>query len=40
MHNAELYPSPFQFYPERYLEQEDVRFNPDPRKFAFGYGRR
>ncbi|KIK54563.1 hypothetical protein GYMLUDRAFT_177015, partial [Collybiopsis luxurians FD-317 M1] len=40
MHDAQLYPSPFQFLPERYLKQQDVRLNPDPRKFAFGYGRR
>jgi cytochrome P450 len=48
MHDEEVYPSPFQFLPERYLVPEKsngstsdlAAINPDPRKFAFGYGRR
>ncbi|KAJ3919103.1 cytochrome P450 [Lentinula edodes] len=39
LHDAELYPFPFEFLPERYHQQE-YQMNPDPRKFAFGYGRR
>ncbi|KAJ4491747.1 cytochrome P450 [Lentinula lateritia] len=53
LHDAELYPSPSEFLPERYHRQEyqvdqsssgptydGTKVNPDPRKFAFGYGRR
>ncbi|KAF9072873.1 cytochrome P450 [Rhodocollybia butyracea] len=42
MHNEEIYPSPFEFSPERYLGRDPSgnQVNPDPRKFAFGYGRR
>ncbi|KAJ3854256.1 cytochrome P450 [Lentinula lateritia] len=52
LHDAELYPSPFEFFPERYQQGYQVdqsssgsaydgnKVNPDPRKFAFGYGRR
>ncbi|KAK0438296.1 cytochrome P450 [Armillaria borealis] len=42
MHDPDTYPSPFEFLPERYLEpqNETKGINPDPRKFAFGYGRR
>ncbi|KAJ3868654.1 cytochrome P450, partial [Lentinula novae-zelandiae] len=53
LHDAEPYPSPFEFLPERYHRQEyqvdqsssgptydGNKVNPDPRKFAFGYGRR
>ncbi|KIY70895.1 cytochrome P450 [Cylindrobasidium torrendii FP15055 ss-10] len=42
LHDPELYPDPFEFIPERYMD-EDAKakgLNPDPRKFAFGYGRR
>nr|BAK09488.1 cytochrome P450 [Postia placenta] len=39
LHDPLLYPDPFQVIPERYLNQEGG-LNPDPQKFAFGYGRR
>jgi len=39
MHDPSLYPDPFSVVPERYLK-EDGKLNPDPRLFAFGYGRR
>ncbi|KAK0440505.1 cytochrome P450 [Armillaria borealis] len=37
-----VYPSPFEFLPERYFDKEAKAkgLNLDPRKFAFGYGRR
>ncbi|KAJ7689941.1 cytochrome P450 [Mycena rosella] len=39
LHDEALYPSPDKFMPERFLG--DVKdLNPDPRRFAFGYGRR
>ncbi|TFY62291.1 hypothetical protein EVJ58_g3958 [Rhodofomes roseus] len=40
LHNPALYPDPFEFKPERYLQSKDTGLNPDPRQFAFGYGRR
>ncbi|KAJ7441382.1 cytochrome P450 [Mycena galericulata] len=42
MHDEAVYPSPMEFIPERYLQQDSSGdgINPDPRKFAFGYGRR
>ena len=41
MHDPLLYPNPETVDPERYLHRDasDV-LNPDPRSFAFGYGRR
>lgn len=41
MHDPAIYPSPFEFDPERYntVDPEGL-VNPDPRTFAFGYGRR
>nr|BAK09480.1 cytochrome P450 [Postia placenta] len=39
LHDPLLYPDPFRVNPERYLKHEDG-LNPDPRRFAFGYGRR
>ncbi|KAK0444635.1 cytochrome P450 [Desarmillaria tabescens] len=42
MHDPELYPRPFEFDPNRYTapNQSSFPINPDPRLFAFGYGRR
>ncbi|KAK0203304.1 cytochrome P450 [Desarmillaria ectypa] len=42
MHDPELYPQPFDFDPSRYTEPNlnSSFVNPDPRLFAFGYGRR
>ncbi|EPT01788.1 CyP450 monooxygenase [Fomitopsis schrenkii] len=39
-HDPELYPLPNEVIPERYLGKTDGTLNPDPRDFAFGYGRR
>lgn len=41
MHDPSLYPDPETVNPERYLHGGDSDgLNPDPRSFAFGYGRR
>lgn len=40
LHDPELYPVPDEVQPERYLNKVDNHVNPDPRDFAFGYGRR
>ena len=63
LHEESLYPSPFEFSPERYLSHsgdpsgrsrngstntdikadydgDETLLNPDPARFAFGYGRR
>ncbi|TFY54698.1 hypothetical protein EVJ58_g8706 [Rhodofomes roseus] len=42
MHDPSLYPDPHKVHPERYLapNQGGEKMNPDPRDFAFGYGRR
>ncbi|CCM03828.1 uncharacterized protein FIBRA_05977 [Fibroporia radiculosa] len=40
LHDPTLYPDPFEVIPERYLIKTDGRRNPDPRAWAFGYGRR
>ncbi|KAJ7624503.1 cytochrome P450 [Roridomyces roridus] len=45
MHDPAIYPDPWTFKPERYLNSsasssESTPMNPDPRRFAFGYGRR
>ena len=39
LHNASLYPEPFEFMPERY-KMNMGGLNPDPRLYVFGYGRR
>ncbi|KAJ6546378.1 cytochrome P450 [Mycena sp. CBHHK59/15] len=41
-HDESIYPSPFQFMPERYsrTENEVDGLNPDPRRLVFGFGRR
>ncbi|KAJ6580180.1 hypothetical protein DFH09DRAFT_1146706 [Mycena vulgaris] len=41
MHDPTKYPAPFEFKPECFLaKSKDAKFNPDPRRYAFGYGRR
>ena len=44
MHDPELYPDPFTFSPDRFAQvinnSEDGKSQPDPRTFAFGFGRR
>ncbi|EMD31245.1 hypothetical protein CERSUDRAFT_100592 [Gelatoporia subvermispora B] len=40
LHDPVIYPDPMDFKPERYLGEQDSGINPDPRAFAFGYGRR
>ena len=40
LHDPELYPAPDEVRPERYLDKVGNHVNPDPRDFAFGYGRR
>ncbi|KAH9925312.1 cytochrome P450 [Fomitopsis serialis] len=42
LHDPALYPRPDEVIPERYLDKsgEQSDLNPDPRDFAFGYGRR
>ena len=40
LHDPALYPSPDDVIPERYLNNSSETLNPDPRDFAFGYGRR
>ncbi|KAJ1303732.1 hypothetical protein OPQ81_008156 [Rhizoctonia solani] len=37
LHDAELYPDPEKFWPERFLANEPA---PDPAAYAFGFGRR
>lgn len=40
LHDPAIYPDPYVFDPERYLRKADDGLNPDPRDYAFGYGRR
>lgn len=39
MHDPELYPDPFTFSPDRFTASNTSR-QPDPRQFAFGFGKR
>ena len=36
-HDANVFPDPFTFYPERFLGEKP---QPDPKQFVFGFGRR
>lgn len=38
-HDEDIYPDPFSFKPERYLD-EDGRLNDDDRVLAYGFGTR
>ncbi len=38
-HDGDIYPDPFSFKPERYLD-EDGRLNDDDRILAYGFGTR
>ncbi|KAK7472246.1 hypothetical protein VKT23_000367 [Stygiomarasmius scandens] len=40
MHDPEMYPDPFTFNPDRYLQKESENAPLDPGLFAFGFGRR
>lgn len=44
MHDAELYPNPFDFNPERFISPDPKTPSrppqPDPRIYAYGFGRR
>ncbi|KAF8966595.1 cytochrome P450 [Flammula alnicola] len=41
LHDEELYPAPFQFKPERFLQEEGRGVQPDPTNIgSFGFGRR
>lgn len=42
MHDPSLYPDPFTFSPERFVDDPKAgkKAEPDPRQFAYGFGRR
>ena len=40
LHDPDVYPDPFRFNPNRYHADSDTGATEDPRKFAFGFGRR
>ncbi|TFK33997.1 cytochrome P450 [Crucibulum laeve] len=39
-HDPDLYPDPFSFSPERFLNSDSAQNQLDPKKFVFGFGRR
>lgn len=39
-HDSATYPDPMSFRPERFIETETHKAEPDPRAWTFGYGRR
>ncbi|KAI0888728.1 putative cytochrome P450 oxidoreductase OrdA-like protein [Annulohypoxylon maeteangense] len=39
-HDSEVYQDPMTFRPERFLEEDGHKPEPDPRMFAYGFGRR
>lgn len=40
LHDKKLYPDPFNFVPERFMQRQDGQQPKDPQEFSFGYGRR
>ena len=40
LHDAETYPEPFQFRPERHISVDGKPTQRDPRTMCFGFGRR
>lgn len=40
MHDPSVYPEPFTFRPERFIETPTHKAEPDPRNWSFGFGRR
>jgi len=41
LHNADIYPEPFEFKPERHISTDDDKpAQRDPRTMCFGFGRR
>ncbi|KAH6906038.1 cytochrome P450 [Coprinopsis sp. MPI-PUGE-AT-0042] len=39
LHNEAIYPDPFAFTPERFLPVQGIEPQPDPKRWAFGFGR-